>query len=190
MFVSLEAWDVVTDHSLLCLSRVNTKLLQLSSHSPQSTYLAYFVARRSPVCRSDDYKVFDKIWNCGFLLSMVLVMWYHHETSCLAGESHIHSCNCIDSSLLLFGKDESFWWLCWWFLGFVPPIYWVLSLLSWLLDLLRLVILYCWYFWWYCVPRGEEAILCSHGLINTYDFIAQLVELLNRNLKVAGFKPH
>ena len=36
------------------------------------------------------------------------------------------------------------------------------------------------------MPRGEEAILCSHGLINTYDFIAQLVELLNHNLKVAG----
>ena len=35
------------------------------------------------------------------------------------------------------------------------------------------------------MPRGEEAILCSHGLINTYDFIAQLVELLNRNLKVS-----
>lgn len=36
------------------------------------------------------------------------------------------------------------------------------------------------------MPRGEEAILCSHGLINTYDFIAQLVELFNRNLKVSG----
>ena len=36
------------------------------------------------------------------------------------------------------------------------------------------------------MPRGEEAILCSHGLINTYDFTAQLVELKNRNLKVTG----